>query len=122
MATPASERPVAEDGAAAHHALMAGFVEAGGAMQRAAIVPHHAFARTPLVRINTRRWRDHHVELLDQRAAFLVIHAFNPLGMIAKKYRLASGIWMRAHDRMRDWRYLGLLLCRERVLAVAAGP
>ena len=74
------------------------------------------------MRINTRRRRDHYVELLDQRTACFVIHAFDPLRMIAKEYRLASGIWMCAHDRMRDWRYLGLLLCRERILAVAAGP
>ena len=54
-----SERPIADNGAPAHHALVAGLVETGRAMQRAAIVLHHAFAWVPTVRINTGRWRDH---------------------------------------------------------------
>src|SRR5215469_2103393 len=120
ITAPASERPIADNGAATHHALVAGLVETGGAMQHATVVPNHAFAWGPTVRINTRRRRDHQVEFLDQRTALFVIHAFNPLRMIAKKYRLPSGIWMCGHDWMCDWRYLGFLFCRERVLAMAA--
>jgi hypothetical protein len=86
------------------NALITGLVEASGAMQRAAIIPNHALAWAPPVRINTGRWHDHQVEFLDQRAAFFVIHAFDPLGMIAKKYRLPPGVWMCAHDWMCDWR------------------
>jgi hypothetical protein len=58
------------------------------------------FAWAPTVRVNTGRRRDYQVEFLDQRAAFFVINAFNPLGMIAEEYRLPSGIWMCAHDWM----------------------
>src|SRR5271170_6874959 len=43
----ALERPVAVDRAAAHHALRARLVEAGGAVQRAAVVPHHALPLRP---------------------------------------------------------------------------
>jgi hypothetical protein len=58
------------------------------------------FAWTPTMRANTGRWCDYQVEFLDQRTAFFVINAFNPLGMIAEEYRLPSGIWMYAHDWM----------------------
>ena len=68
-----SKRPIAEDGAAAHHALVVRLVKRSGAMQRAAIVPHHAFARAPMVRIDPPRRRNHRIDLLDQRAAGVVI-------------------------------------------------
>ena len=58
------------------------------------------FAWAPTVRANIGRWCDYHVELLDRRAAFFVIKAFNPLGMIAEEYRLPSGIWVGAYDWM----------------------
>src|SRR5215469_9562467 len=101
---------------------MVGLVEAGGAMQGAAIVPDDALAWAPPVRINAGRWRDHPIDLLDQRTAFVVIHAFNPLGMVAEEYRLSPSVRMCTHDRVCDRRHLGLLLCCERILAVAAGP
>ena len=87
-----SERPIAEDGAAAHHADQAGLVEAGGAMQRAAVVPHDALTRAPAMGVDAGRRRDHHVELLDQRAAVVVSHALDRLGMVAEEDRLAAGV------------------------------
>jgi hypothetical protein len=59
LSAQASERLVAVDRAAAHHPLVSRLVKAGGAMQRAAVVPHHELARAPGVGINARRRRDH---------------------------------------------------------------
>src|SRR5262245_20165827 len=115
-----SERLVSNYRAAAHYALEARLVEAGGAMQRATVVPHHALARSPTVSVDAHLRCDHLVELLDQRAAFRVIHAFDRLGMVAEENGLTSSLWVGAHNRMRDWRYLGLLFRRQRILAVAA--
>ena len=42
------ERPIANDRAASHHALEARFVEAGGAVQRAAVVPHDTLRVGPM--------------------------------------------------------------------------
>src|SRR5262249_6179775 len=71
--TPAvSKRPVADDGAAAHHPLMAGLVLARGAVQRGAGVPHYAFAGGPPVRINTGRARGPTIEFLPHRPALFV--------------------------------------------------
>src|SRR5262249_61029176 len=114
-----SERLVSNYRAAAHYALEARLVEAGGAMERAAVVPHHALARGPTVSIDAHRRCDHFVELLDQRAAFRVIHAFDRLGMVAEEKSLTSGLWGGAHNRMRDWRAPGPLFPRSR--APAAG-
>src|SRR5690349_20133835 len=116
----ALKRAIADNGATAHHTLMPSLIETGSSMQGATNVPHDALARVPLVRIDKRWRRDHPVDVLDQRPAFVVIHAFNPLGVIAEEYGLASGVRMRAHDPMCDWRDLGLLLSRERIFAVAA--
>ena len=95
-------------------------IESGGAMQRAAIVPHETLPRRPVVRVGASARCDHLVQLFDQGPAFRVIHAFDRLGMIAEKDRLTSGLRMRAHDRMRDRRHLGLLFRCQRILAVAA--
>ncbi len=62
---------IADDRAAAHHAFQARLVEAGGAVQRAAVVPHYALAWGPTVSIDARLRRDHLVELLDQRASIV---------------------------------------------------
>ena len=71
--------------------------------------------------IDARRRRDHHVDLLDQRAARIVIHALDIFGMVAEEDRLASGVGMGAHDRMRDWRHFGFLFVGQQSFAVAAG-
>src|SRR4029078_1338460 len=88
-------------------------------MKRAAVIPHDALAWCPAVSIDARLRCDHLVELLDQRAAFRVIHAFDRLGMIAEENSLAPSLRMRAHNWMRDRRHLGLLFRSQRVLAVA---
>src|SRR5262245_63513433 len=60
---------VAHDRAAPHDALQARLVKAGGAVQRAAVVPHDTLARGPAVRIDTRLRRDRFGTLLDPRSA-----------------------------------------------------
>src|SRR5580704_9563776 len=112
-------RLVADDGAAAHHALQARLVEAGGAVQRAAVVPHDALARRPAVRVDPRLRRDRRIDVLDERAPLVVVHALDGFGMVAEENRLAPGLRVRAHDRMRDRGHLGLLFRRQRVLAMA---
>jgi hypothetical protein len=118
IAASPSERLVAVDGAAAHNTLIARLVEASGAMQQAAIVPHHTLAWTPAMGINAGRRRDHYVEFLDQSTAFFIVHPFNPLSMIAEEYCLTSSVWMCAHDRMPNRRHLGLLLWRQGIFTV----
>src|SRR5690242_8985142 len=115
-----SKRLIADDRAAPHDALQARLVESGGAVQRAAVVPHNALAWGPAVRIDARLWCDHPVELLDQRAAFRVIHAFDRLCMVAKENCLASGLRVGAHNRMSHGWHLGFLFSRQGILAVAA--
>src|SRR6266702_6109631 len=82
--------PIAVDRTAPHHALHVRLIEAGRAVPRAAVVPHHAFARAPFVGIHSLARRDQCVDLLDQRAAFVVVHAFDFLRMITKEDRLAA--------------------------------
>src|SRR5581483_8162616 len=90
------ERPITENGAAAHHPRHVGLVETGGAVQRAAIVPHHALARCPMMRVDALGWRDHLIELFDQRAALGVVHALDIFGVVAEEDRFAPGVGMRA--------------------------
>src|SRR5262245_20325952 len=105
-----SKWPVPDDCAATHHTPEARLVEAGGAVQRAAVVPYDALARGPAVGIDASLRRDRLVKFLDQRAAFRIAHAFDRLGVIAEENSFASCIRVCAHDWVGNRWHLGLLL------------
>ena len=100
-----SVRPVAVDGAAAHDSLSPRF---GGATWRGGprrgCPPPCTSPRAACVGINRSGGVTAAFDLLDERSAFLVIHAYDVLGMGAQKDRLAPCLGRGAHDRMRDRR------------------
>src|SRR6516165_10692292 len=111
-------RLVAEHGAAADDARLERGVVALGLVHEAAIVPDHEVARPPAVLVAARQTDDALVERLDEFPPLVIAHADDALGMIAEEDALASGLGVRAHDRMIDRRHGGALRLGHRVLAV----
>ena len=91
-----------------------------GAVEEAAIVPHHEVARLPAVMIDARQADDALVERIDEGAAFVVIHAEDGFGVVAQKDAFAPGFGMGAHNGMVDGRSRRPLRVGHRRLAVAA--
>jgi hypothetical protein len=100
-----SERHGAADDAAVHDAAVARHLEiGGGAVQQAAVVPHHQFAEPPAMSIDKARLRRVRQEFGEQRGAVRFGQPDDVRRMVADIERLAPGIRVRAHQRMHGAR------------------
>src|SRR5262249_39081345 len=113
-------RLFAEHRAATDDARLLRGVVAFGLMHEAAIVPDHEVAGSRAMLVAARQPDDALVEPLDEPPTLVIAHADDALGMIAEEEALASGLGMRAHDRMIDRRHRRTLHLGHRVLAVPA--
>src|SRR5215471_15310525 len=102
-------RLLAEHRAAADDAGLERGVVALGLVHEAAIVPDHEVARPPAVLVAARQTDYALVKRLDEFPPLVIAHADDALGMIAEEDALASGLGVRAHDRMIDRRHGGAL-------------
>ena len=73
-------------------------------VHRAAVVPNEDVVLAPLVAVDEFRPRRVPVQVFDQRAAFFFGHAVEAFHFLAKVERLAPGLGMHAHHRLRDRR------------------
>ena len=89
-------------------------------MHQAAVVPDDQLVRLPVVLVGEVGMDGERVELVDQRAAFVVRHADDRLGVVAEVEAGAAGLGMAADDRVLDRRRLALLRLGHQVDAVAA--
>src|SRR5690606_19737539 len=86
--------------------------ELSGPVQRAAIVPDQEVARTPLVAVDVLALRRERVQLLEQRAAF-VLRPADDVGRVRADVKALAAILARAHDRMVNGRHQTAHLVRD---------
>ena len=89
---------LAEHRAAPYDAALRGGVVGRRAVHHAAVVPHDQLAGPPAVLVGEVRMDGERIQLLDQRAPFVVRHALDVFRVIAEVQALAAGFRMRAHD------------------------
>ena len=90
-------------------------------MIRAAVVPDHDVALAPLVAILGRRLDHVGAQFLDDRVALRLFEAFDAQDLsVVVVERRASGLGMRANERMSDRRYVTVFFVQQAVLLPAA--
>src|SRR5687768_10653275 len=107
-------RLVALDGGAQHVAAVLLVVKGRGAVLRAAVVPEHRVVQPPAVAVDEFRAYRELLQVLDQRGAFGVGHAFDAAGPAPDVERGAAGFRMAALERVPDVGLLQLVFLGER--------
>jgi hypothetical protein len=93
-----SKCAVTRDDVASQHApLLIAEISAG--VQGAAVIPQNEVAHAPFMRVNELILFDMYEELVEQRAAFFLVHALDSPGhQPIDVQRLAPGVGVRANE------------------------